>query len=308
MGTLPSRSARCHRPPARNAGFTLIELLIASVASGVVAVVLLGLFSSHLHVARVHGAREDARQNARSALELIVSELRSVAPGGLAAAERDGLEFRMPRAWGLVCSHTSERLAVLFPTVAAPLLQTGEEHIALPARGDSLEAAHVAVFDSTGYAGPRAQAHALCAELQHGVPLPPAGAGPARMYTPREPGATLGILPGADGLPPGTPVHLFDRVRYEVARPSGSEHFWIRRNTGPAMLMHPLAGPVPEVDGLRFRYFDGDGREVEGPLDRHARSAVRTIAVRLVTKATSGTGGTIIHDSAAALVHLRNRD
>jgi|GEM_PF-6582587 len=308
MATHPSRSGRCRRPTARNRGFTLIELLIATIASGVVAGILLALFASHARIARVHGAQEAARQNARAALELIVSELRAVAPGGLVVAEHDRIEFRAPRVWGVVCRHTPERLAAIFPTAAAPLLQTAEEYVALPAIGDSLDAVHLAVLDSTGYSGPRAQAHVLCAELAPSLALPPAGAGTARMYTPREPGETLGIPAGAEGLPPGTPFHLYDPVRYEVALPAGSERFWIRRNTGPAMMMHPLAGPVPETSGVRFRYFDGSGSEVADLGDRSGRAAVRVISVEIVTVGTAGRGGVIARDSVAAVVHLRNRE
>jgi prepilin-type N-terminal cleavage/methylation domain-containing protein len=297
-----------HRFPARSSdGFTLLELLVGIVLTGLLATVVLELFASQTGMVRLQGAREDVRQNGRAALELIVSELRSADPRGVVAAEPDGITFRLSRAWGVVCHHSAERLAVHFPAAAATQFSTGEERIALPPVGESSVTTFLEVFDSTGASAPRAWAAGRCAELDPSTPFPPGAQSTARVYTPRVPGSTLGIASGAEGLPPGTPVHLFDPVRYQVARPPGAQHFWIRRNTGPAMLMQPLAGPVPEYGGLVFRYRDRDGQVIADLSAPAARAAIASVEIAVTTIGATPVRGVVPRDSTAAVVLLRNR-
>jgi hypothetical protein len=289
----------------------LVELLASLVIGSVVVLILFELLAGQGRIARLQAAREEVQHNARASLELITSELRGVDPASLVEAGPDRLGFRLPRAWGVVCAHTSTRLAVAFPEAAVPALRSGEEWVAIPSVDGGSGWHFLAVSDLTGNTAERGQAVAHCDALGVQHASLPATRSRVRMYGPRDGGASappLGLAGGGRGHEPGTPVYTFDEVRYHVAEQAGTGEWWIRRNTGPALAMHPLAGPVPEHGGLRFRYLDAAGAEVSDPAAAAERVRTRRVEVTVTIRSRARFGGQPLQDSAATGVFLRNRN
>jgi prepilin-type N-terminal cleavage/methylation domain-containing protein len=309
MSTRPTGSVHLKRPSRARShgGFTLLEVLIALVIGGIVVAVFLEVLGAQARLARLQGAREEARQNARSALELISSELRAADPRSISEAQSSSITFRVPRAWGVVCSHTSSRMAVLYPT-AAVALRTGDEFLAIPPVSGAAEWQFLEVSDLTTAAAEWSAAHSACASLAHSITPAPGAASPVRMYAPRtgSPPPGLGLPSGTPGLEPGSPVYVFDTVRYQVAL-SGTLR-WIRRNTGPAVLMQPLAGPVPATGGLVFGYFDGAGTPLHSLATQTERNRVRLIEVTIRAQSRATFSGLPQQDSTATTVLLRNAE
>jgi type II secretory pathway pseudopilin PulG len=307
-GASPPRPTRSRAPEA--GAVTLIELVAAAVLSGIVAAVTIEMLAGQARFAHLQSAREEMQQNTRAVLELMTSELRGADPHGIAEALPSSLTFRSPRAWGVVCSHTSARLAALFPSAASASLGTGEEFLAIPAVGGATEWQFLGVSDLTGNAAERGQAQAACGALDASVAFGVGVASLARMYGPAVVGGvpgTLGIPAGAPGLPAGTTLYLFDPVRYQIVPPPGAGEWWVRRNTGPAMQMHPLAGPVVPESGLVFGYFDSAGNRLWDLATQAARNRVHRIEVAVVARSRQTFGEPPLLDSASASVYLRNR-
>jgi len=307
----PASLPRTSASPVRSCrGFTLIELLAALVVAGVAATIVIQLLSAQGRVTRLQGARIESQQNSRAVLELIASELRGADSHSIASAEQGAVTFRTPRAWGVVCLHTHERMAVAFPSAAVAALRTGEEFLAVPPVGGSTEWRFLDVSDRTGTAAERAEAQTACVAIGSGLPQVGGVQSPVRMYAPR-PGDSspepLGIAAGSPGLMPGTPVYAFDAVRYAVGQSAAPPGWWIRRNTGPAMAMHPLAGPVPESGGLRFRFLDAAGDPLTDLSTAGARQSIRRVEASVVTATRERFAGEPLHDSASTSVFLRNR-
>jgi len=308
---LPALLPRTPASPAPSCrGFTLVELLAALVVAGIAATIVIQLLSSQGRLTRLQGARIESQQNSRAVLELIASELRGADPHSIATAEPGAVTFRTPRAWGVVCLHTDQRMAVAFPSAAVAALRTGEEYLAVPPVGGSAEWRFLDVSDRTGTAAERAEAQAACEGIGSGLPQVGGVQSPVRMYAPRagdpnpEP---LGIAAGTPGLMPGTPVYAFDVVRYTVGPSAAPPGWWVRRNTGPALAMHPLAGPVPESGGLRFRFLDAAGFPLTDLATAAARQEIRRVETSVVIMTRERFGGEPLHDSASTSVFLRNR-
>jgi hypothetical protein len=312
MSSRPADSApRPPRLPVREAGaVTLIELVVATVLSGIVLAVTIEMLMGQARFARLQSAREEVQQNARSLLELLTSELRGADPRGLSEAQPGAITFRSTRVWGVVCSHSSARLAALFPTPARSSLRTGDESLAIPPVGATAEWQFLDVSDLTGNVAERAEAQAACGALASSLTFGTGAASLARMYAPPVVGGvagTLGIPAGAAGLPPGTPLYLYDIARYQTAQTGGSGDWWVRRNTGPALQMHPLAGPVFQHGGLVFAYFNRAGDAMHELSSQAARNEVQRIEVTVVAHSRERFGGLPQRDSATSAVFLRNR-
>jgi hypothetical protein len=78
---------------------------------------------------------------------------------------------------------------------------------------------------------------------------------------------------------------IFEEVRYDVAQPSGSNDFWVRRMvgySGTTPNMQPMAGPVPSATALRFTYLQADGATTTS-----TASAVRQIRINFANQSRS---------------------
>lgn len=286
------------------------------VVGGIVAAVVFQLLLGQGRFAQLQSAREEVQQNARAALEVITAELRAADPRSIAVATPDSIRFRTPRAWGLVCGYPTpdrDRIAVLFPTVALHALRGSDERLAIPPVGGVQEWQFLPVWDRTGTE--LSTAVGACGALQ---PEPAIAGGSAAASTARifagrgsgGPADALGLTPGQDGLATGTPVYLYDDVKYAVGTQTGVPGAWIRRNTGEALQMQPFAGPVAEPGGLVFEYFDPDGQPIpnlDDPGNQAGRDAIARVRVTVITQSRARFGGAPQRDSASTVVYLRNR-
>jgi prepilin-type N-terminal cleavage/methylation domain-containing protein len=288
-------------------GFTLVEHLVGLTIASLVLLLAFQAIHAHGRYARAQSERVHLQQHARAAVELISSELRVADPMSIVEATRTSIRFAVPRAWGVVCAHSESRLSVLFPPTVVQVADPPQEWLAIPPVGPSAGWLHLPVADLTASATERAAAAAACGGLGAGF-VPGGGPGSeARMYGPRVDqgiGGTLGIGPAEPGLEPGRALYLFDRVRYELAASSAGPGLWVRRNSGPALQMHPFAGPVGPA-GLRFTYFAEDRSELTPPLGPEPLRQIRIVEV-LVAPERPGEPPAHSPQAAAVRVFLRN--
>lgn len=277
----------------RRAGFTLIELLIAMLISGMLVTVIFQMMQGQGRFVAVQGGREEVQQNARAAVELIGSELRSVPPAdGLWAAGATEFALRVPRAWGVVCSVGSGQIDVAIPTNVA-FSTTINDSLALvvnrgtPAAPDWAERVRV-----SGISG----ASATC----NGIDLVNAER------------RTLSVSSVPTPLPLGSRAYLYDFVAYDVGASGGVDGRWIRRKDGGGSFQ-PFAGPVTAgtdgaPPGMELRYFmPGSNTPETLPMSDATRRAVNR--VRLVVRAASQgrLDGTPQVEVDSVTLFLRNR-
>jgi hypothetical protein len=97
-------------------GFTLVEAMVAMVLSTLVVALVTSVFLVQ------NGFYADAvktsalHESVRSAVSLVSSQLRGVAPGGIVEAEADSVTFRVPLAVGGVCAVNGSETFLLLPT------------------------------------------------------------------------------------------------------------------------------------------------------------------------------------------------
>jgi len=292
-----SRDRRWARPAADSAGFTLIELVVAMVLGAVVVTIVFQLINAQGRFVELQSAREEVQQNNRAAIELIGSELRALPPGeGLVRASADSITLRSTRIWGVVCAVGPNSIDVVFPTIAGasyPVNSGTGAVVNVGTREVPMWSSPVAVT-AVGAAAP------TCA----GAPVP---VGAERRTV------SVAVMP-ANGA--GTPVagdamYLFDLVTYRTGTSSGVPGRWIQRRVGDAgsSSNQPMAGPIDDAAGLRFRYFVGASTtSVAGAvLDAPTRNGVTRVMliVDAVSRRSFATGR--VQHVDTLLVSLRNR-
>ena len=99
---------RCHlRGPllvgSRRAGFTLLEAMIALTLSSVIVALVSSVFLTQNNYYRSVVQRTRVQDNLRVVMDLIASEVRGVAGGGVTVAESRRFVVRLPIAMGGVC-------------------------------------------------------------------------------------------------------------------------------------------------------------------------------------------------------------
>ena len=285
--------------PARNfTGFTLVELLAALVIAGVLAAVIFQFLSGQSRFAELQNAREEVQQNARTALDVISSELRGVGHQGIVAAGEESIRFRLPYIWGIACGYepspSGSHLVVLFPPGVVADFTDGLVPDSLAADTPEGWRFFSGVVDATS--GGATQAAQRCnTELGLNPPLPASTAvqtSRARRYA--------GV---PEGIAAGAPVYLYDRVAYRVSSGASFGGRWIQRGTGvTSSAMQPFAGPLPAAGGLHFDFRDAESVPTSNP------DAVRSVDIRVVTVSRARFNGEPQHDTASTLIHLRNRN
>ncbi|MEX2527056.1 MAG: prepilin-type N-terminal cleavage/methylation domain-containing protein [Gemmatimonadota bacterium] len=222
---------------ANERGFSLAELIVALVISSIIGAALVGLFVSQTDFYRTEDALRDARFTARASMNVFLTDLRMVEVGGgvVAAAARD-IQLRVPYAMGLVCSSTAATTDVsLFPTDSLSFANAGFSGWAW--RNDN-PATWNYVEVNTTRTDPGA---ASCA---------------AAGITTLPDGRRVRLQPGILGLPAGTPVMFFQRIRYAFEESStlpGRDGLF--REVVAQNLTEELAAPFR--DTARFRFYVG---------------------------------------------------
>lgn len=287
--------------PLRSAGFTLIEVMVALVISAILAGVIFQLVRGQGRFVSVQNAREEVQQNARGAMEIISSELRTIHPSGLAVAQKSALTFRLPRAWGISCGvgagvGTATTLTAVFPA-ALPAGMTalagisgimGDEtanaalvYTPTPASATVQTVTGRAVVDLTAVGN-------ACSALR---PVGPSTEVVALQFT----GTGLPVVPR------GNRLYLYQTVTYDVDdSPDGAQ--WIHRNG------QPMAGPlVTDTSGLVFNYWQNAGNtRLTAPVTAADLPTVGRVAVSVRTK-SRGRGGPTQYATDSMTVLLWNR-
>jgi prepilin-type N-terminal cleavage/methylation domain-containing protein len=298
-------------------GFTLIELLAALVISGIVTTIIYQLLLGQGRFARLQTAREEVQQNARTALELIASELRGLGNEAISAGSAATITFRTPLAYGLVCGYLGNNLVVLFPEAAREIVvaewqRTGDRtvYLAAPAEsGSPTQWTFLEVTDATAAGSNLPDGIARCTSQLQPEPVPAAitaSASRVRVFSSKS-------VPIPPDRASADPVYLFRDVTYDKSTSTvlgnpvpGS---WIRRNS------EPVAGPVAADRGLRFSYFawnqatsTEEDITAEVVADQGRLRAVTAIWISIVAQSRARFNNTPQSDSASTRVSLRNRN
>jgi prepilin-type N-terminal cleavage/methylation domain-containing protein len=107
---------RAHSSTRLRPGFSLAELLIALLLTAIVGAAVTGLFVSQNRFFEQQEKEGFARGVSRSAMNIVMSELRMVDhDSGLVAASDSVIQLRVPYALGLVCDTVGAMVVSLFP-------------------------------------------------------------------------------------------------------------------------------------------------------------------------------------------------
>jgi len=292
--------------PARRigrAGFSLLELLVALVIGGILSAAVLRFLQGHTNFAQRQNDRQEVQQGARGAVELISAELRSVPPGAIRVAERNRIQFLLPRAWGVLCQPITTAGAgsvwILFPAGTFPTDVPGsigtatDWGMAVPALNEAWSNSGLtAITSGTPSCNATYQASAAGWE--------------ARRFS-------YSSLPSGAAL--GAAAFIYQQVTYEIGpdpATGDSTIVWLRRNIGTGN-PEPIVGPLgPEgsatTQGLVFDYQCRNGRMTSAPGNGGSTGFPLLTGVKIAVQVESANGTGIHrelqHDST--VVHLRN--
>ncbi|RMH10946.1 MAG: hypothetical protein D6701_15615, partial [Gemmatimonadetes bacterium] len=110
--------------PWREAGFTLLEALIALTLSAIIVILVSTVFLVQNDFYATVAERSYAQESVRSFTQIIASEIRGAARGGMLLAEGDEFAVRVPMAMGGVCDAQALQARVHMPGLTA--LDQGE--------------------------------------------------------------------------------------------------------------------------------------------------------------------------------------
>lgn len=296
---------------AGRAGFTLVELLMALVVGGMLTTILLQLMQGNGRFLASQSAREEVQQNGRAGLDLIAADLRAVPPAGIQDMQANSIRFYLPRVWGVLCNPLAagdQTAYVLFPAGSFP------DDFASDARqwGVAVEQTPNPAQSTRQYAY-RERATRVAEGTQCDAVQP--NAGNAALYLTA--GFTVGTslvdagMVGAGGtILPGTPVMVFEEMRYDVAEGSGPPGHWIRRMSGysgSSRNMQPMAGPLPGPASLVFTYLQPNGVSVAANAAQVGRIRVWLEVESRAKRVSDGQLRPVQTDTMTTDVVLRNQ-
>ena len=233
--TAPSMNGRrARRSSSRRAGFTLPELLVALVMTAILGAAAMRLFVAQSRFFDQHVKQQNARTVSRSAVNGVLSDLRMVeAPNGVTAASTSSITVRVPYAMGVVCATGATSTTIAFMPV------------------DSLTLATAAL---SGYAWRGSSGSYTLQE--GGVTTSPGAAATCTgaSITPITGGVILNVAPVLPAAATaGTPVYLYQRVRYNFAASSsysGRTGLW--RTLVESGATEEIAAPFDATAGFEF--------------------------------------------------------
>ena len=242
-------------------GFTLIELLLATVSTILVVGSLTQSVMATQRLVRAQGARLGVQAGVRSAMVVVLNELRelSTAEGG-SASENDilsispaGLTYRAMRGSGFTCQGSSSTQLRISQSTFSGFRdpQPGRDSV-------------LVYLDSATAGEPGWVAVGLTA-VATGTACP--GSIPALTLT-------IPPHPALAGKPATIPVRTFEPMELRTYLSEGQ--FWLgARSLGTGESIQPLFGPLYDVNGFELSY-----RSRMGTLTSD-RSAIRSIVVTL---------------------------
>lgn len=271
----------------RSPGFTLVELVVTVVVMAAILAAVMQAVVVQQRTYREQMGILNARQTARTALELIGTELREISAtgGDIYAASRDSITFRAFRKVGVVCARPS--------TNRIEVWELGDQFV----DGDS-----ALVFSNLD---PQAQPDGTWLPIS--VKQREASGTSCTEAWGNYPLTVLQMFSSysATQVAPGALVRGFVPVTYGRYQINGEWVIGRREGKGPVV---PLLGPIADVDGLTFRYFDVNDVNItplpNDVMDENTRRRIRRIEIAV--RARRGDVGTsTVVDSLVTQVALR---
>jgi prepilin-type N-terminal cleavage/methylation domain-containing protein len=236
---IPTRSTR--------RGFTLPELLVAIVILGILGSASVRMFTTQARFYDVQIKQRNARTVARSAINLMLSELRMVeSSGGVEDATPSSVTLRVPYVMGMVCGST---LGVSVVSV-------------LPTDSTVLATADISGFAWRSPSGAYTYVDGPVTTLTAGAAVC------AARNISTVPGGRVLVLasPLPAGADAGDALFLYQRVRYNFGSSSllpGRRGLW--RTTMETNLSEELAAPFDASARFRFYQQNRDTSEAVAP-------------------------------------------
>lgn len=179
----------------RRRGFTLTEVLIAVVLLSMVGIGISRLLVSQTRFfARATGAR-DARAVTRNALNIVRDEMRMIEPRGITAVTATSITVNVPYIVGIYCSISTATFVPVDSLILASAVFRGYAY-----RDTALNSSYTYVAGTTA---PTVGVDASCTGAPAITPIPG--------------GQTLLITPAFPALSEGSPVFLYQTIRYRLA-------------------------------------------------------------------------------------------
>lgn len=267
----------------RSPGFTLVELMITIIVTATILAAVMQAVVLQQRTYREQMGILGARQTARTALELIGTELREISAtgGDIYHATEDEIRFRAYRKVGVVCMRPSNNRIEIWEL------------------GDRFESGDSAlVFSSGPQQNPRDGTW-----LQISVQQRDASASSCTQTWADYPLTVLQMFSTYSNteVAPGALVRGFVPVTYGRFIVDGK---WMIGRKEGTQSMVPLIGPIAEVDGLTFSYFDAAGSKIEPPMDATKLQSIRRIEIAVRAKRGAGASSEAV-DSLVTQVGLR---
>lgn len=232
--------------PSR-AGFTLVEMLISMVLLSSLGGVMAGFILANNRFVRTQDAWREARGTSRRELDRLNADLRAVeATGGVVAAAPTDLTVRVPYALGVICHATG---GVTVVSLLPP---------------DSV------LYANAGFSGYAWRSTLGTYTYQEGGTTvgtsTPSACVPDSVST-LPGGKVITLTPGAPfGTPAGSPVMLFQRIRYRFTASSalpGRIGLW--RTVVATSTAEELAAPFDSTAAFRFYRVNSDTSQASAP-------------------------------------------
>ena len=290
-----------HKTRAKGArsGFTLIELLVAMVIFGIVAGAVVNVMIASNRSNSDQGQRIDMQQNIRAANAILPAEIRQLnaVDGDIKAMSATSLTIRTTRQFAVICTlpvtggaMVSGVLSGVTIVLRSPLYSSQrafapEDSLWVWYEGD------VSTRNDDGWLPGKVTAVGAqnCTDGAAGIKLT------ANL------GFTAPKVNAANVVPNGSPVYGFETVTYATALAADGRYYL--NMTTPAGTA-PVLGPLPDVNGVNFAYYDANGAVTATP------TAVRQIGLSVreqsVNRIRKGTTSDYAVDSLLTRITLRN--
>lgn len=303
--------SRTPRSRAR-AGFTLGELLATMTLLGILGTIVANLMLGQQRFYHKQNEQVGMRRELRTALSLVPSDLRGVSSSGgdLLDFNAASVTFRNTLGASIVCAKPNNTTLDLPPlNMARHTLTTWYTQ---PQVGDSIFAFNEGMLrgaEDDSWTALRittiAPNTALCPASPFIDALLDAGKQRWRVtVTPAIP----------DSVKIGAGVRFARSTRYTLTSSATARHYLSRAEyvagawTAPVPVSGPYETPVGSAGGIRFRFFDSTGVEVNSAINAKSVSRIDVLLrTKGATTPAGGSAGADTKDSLKLRIALRNR-
>lgn len=271
----------------RSQGFTLVELLVVMVIGGIVLGATYQTLTVQEKSSRQQIAIASTQQNTRVGLDVITNELReaSATDGDIVAATSSSIQFRALRKAGVVCNRDA---------------LTAREWLDVAVLGQGFATNDTVVaFADGGNAASSRDDDWIVGTAVNQVTTPTLAGTCASMTTYTNIQRLRFPADAMTAVDVGALVRSYRTLTFQIV--DANSQGYIIRTVGagtPDTLVESLA-PVSE-QGLRFRYFNGAGTEIN-PTTAALRATIMRVEIKVVGK-TMGGGAAGTREFADSLV------